>query len=955
MSRIKKAEQALIDSKKSFPIDECRAKIARRYGLSAVALSGPCQGSNLAECVCQQLNDRWEEIGKRFAYDESKTVKLALKVAETLSVADDSERCEEFLQEKMKFEKKASSEITSYLRSYAMDDLMNKDIDQMADEVETEDEVSDLIDQPEEPVGEEPFGEEPDGEEPVTEEPVGEEPLAEETVDFELSEPEVPAEPEATEVVSIDVPVEVAKQVLDDIKMQLEGPENLGLEEGGIPGEPEELQKGEEKQIVVSDEDACVGCGTSMAGDKPENAEELREKVEGPEHEEKESPEWEKLEHKLGLEEEDEGEEGHEYVTDEGEDKAEKDAAPVGTAPSVEVDVAPEVKPQSKPKRYQLYPTECKQCGDKIRVTDPIQAQEKSALCTDCARDLGLIDAGEGSDVRGPLSEEDDPYQQIINEEESWKGQFAKNKKATKTAQSDEQVVGHELIPNKEKQVEAPKPISEGNLDQEGYSANGKKFQDGQTMKNEQKFDPKTVDKSEVSGGSASLMGKDESYPEGTPEVPAGSAPIKNEELTGGDVATKGTVIATIKPEGILVTSPDGKKYLAKASIRRTTKEAAQALSEAIKNVAFDGDAKKFAADALRACKKASKAVNVNLNTNEGIKISSPFGTAVVAGKISNVTENLIKEMSGIPFDGDLKKYAEAVLDMLKQSKSVSEEGCVKIDTGKLEAEKFTNDGEKKPDEGGVTTKGDGKKPDSEKGQVETDTGELEAKEFTNDEEKKAEASAKKSVKKAADKKVEEPEPISEGNLETDGFTAGGDKFQDGKTMGNEEKFNPEEVKESDVSAGDKSLMGDEQPAAKEGPEVPATNETDLATKGTVIADNKGIAQEVREARLKAASAYVADLLRHGEIAENEYTETLEKYAQMPVQSIIALATSTRKTRERVMKQASSANVEQPSQKTAGIVFPLIVNSSNNEKSLKDRLVEQFKLTKDLNKLDSMR
>jgi len=68
---------------------------------------------------------------------------------------------------------------------------------------------------------------------------------------------------------------------------------------------------------------------------------------------------------------------------------------------------------------------------------------------------------------------------------------------------------------------------------------------------------------------------------------------------------------------------------------------------------------------------------------------------------------------------------------------------------------------------------------------------------------------------------------------------------------------------------------------------------------GTVIAEKDGIAQEVREARLKAASAYVADLLRNGEVAEDQYTETLEKYAQMSVQAILALATSTRLARER--------------------------------------------------------
>jgi hypothetical protein len=39
-----------------FPIETCRMKIARKYGENALALSGPCEGKNLADCVCQKLS-----------------------------------------------------------------------------------------------------------------------------------------------------------------------------------------------------------------------------------------------------------------------------------------------------------------------------------------------------------------------------------------------------------------------------------------------------------------------------------------------------------------------------------------------------------------------------------------------------------------------------------------------------------------------------------------------------------------------------------------------------------------------------------------------------------------------------------------------------------------------------------------------------------------------------------
>ena len=67
---------------KKFPIENCMEKLARRYGQNALALSGPCEGKPLAECICNQLS-------KAGLY----TDKVAMKLAETWSDCDGDEEC----------------------------------------------------------------------------------------------------------------------------------------------------------------------------------------------------------------------------------------------------------------------------------------------------------------------------------------------------------------------------------------------------------------------------------------------------------------------------------------------------------------------------------------------------------------------------------------------------------------------------------------------------------------------------------------------------------------------------------------------------------------------------------------------------------------------------------------------------------------------------------------------
>jgi len=109
----------------------------------------------------------------------------------------------------------------------------------------------------------------------------------------------------------------------------------------------------------------------------------------------------------------------------------------------------------------------------------------------------------------------------------------------------------------------------------------------------------------------------------------------------------------------------------------------------------------------------------------------------------------------------------------------------------------------------------------------------------------------------------------------------------------------------------------------------------------------------VREERIKAASVYVADLLRNGEITEAEYTKELEKTASMSVPAIQNLIASTRKSRERVAARAA-VTAEKATEAKVGLTVPVVISASNNEKSLKERLVENFKLTRDLDRIDEM-
>lgn len=83
----------------NFPMESCREKLARRYGKNALALSGPCEGKPIHECVCNSLKKA-----------EIYSTGLAIKVAEEWEDVDGTENCvEQFIRQDMSIRQAASA------------------------------------------------------------------------------------------------------------------------------------------------------------------------------------------------------------------------------------------------------------------------------------------------------------------------------------------------------------------------------------------------------------------------------------------------------------------------------------------------------------------------------------------------------------------------------------------------------------------------------------------------------------------------------------------------------------------------------------------------------------------------------------------------------------------------------------------------------------------------------
>jgi len=920
---IKKAEIALIDADK-FPLESFRALFARKYGLDAVALSGPCEGQPLVDCVVNQMKKRWDRIKDRFAGTQTKINKLAIKLAESYMRKDDTEKCEKDIQA-LGYSKEASNGISSYLKAYAMDLMADHDMNNAMDSVDAA---------PADPIGGDDMGMDMGGDAAPAPAAELQAPMGDEMPGDDMGGV-APADDMGggMDTVTIELPMDVARQVSEAVE-KAQGGGGLGLEgeepglDSGFGGDDMGMS-GEDPGLDLEVVDMDGGGDPTPGGDVHGEG----DIVPG-------EPASGSDDHVVeGVEEETAGGMGMGGGHDAGKCKA------CGHSTASEGHMG---------KEKGIIETLLEGVQELGSHEEKHESGEQSGPSHDKAEDKSIekVDKGvddfksENKEDRGSdkpdFGHKEDSEPEEKKEEAFAKAAALKTKMASLNMRSGhirsqrsvvaesilklgpemsinntDQLGGHDdkkLGDAKYKTPDEPKPIADGNVALEGYSAGDKKYQDGKTMGREEAFDAKPFDKGSATGGKSSIMGKDESFPEGKPQVPAGSAPIGGEVWTGGDLATKGTVIATITPKGVVVEA-NGKKFLAKAAIKQ------------------------------------------------------------------EMVEKVAAGLSKLVFEGDGRKYAEAAFKVIKQAEESGKvDGVTKIDTGKLEDSTFTNDGEKKPEEGGAMTGKGGRGGDCQNKDITTtDTSKKEDEHFTNDGEKKADdeskkAAAAKSVKVA--KPVEEPKPIADGNLETEGYSAGDKKFQDGKTMGHEEKFDAKPVDMSQVSGGEKSLMGKDEELPKGKPDVPAGGGKmgqeewdggDVSTKGTVIAENQSSKRQVnaepeakndyaiREARLKTASVYVADLLRHNEIRDDEYVKELEKVSAMSVPAIQNLIAQAKLLRSRVAAASAVHTAEKSEGKVAGMSIPYVVTASKNETSLKDRLVAEFKLTKSLDQIDEMK
>jgi hypothetical protein len=877
-----KAEFAVTDAGK-FPLESCREKLARQYGQNAVCLSGPCEGSSLVDCVCKQLKDRWSSIEQRFAGDQGKLQKLASKLAATFMEADKSTaECAADL-EKAGWEKTAAGEITGYLKAYAMPKRMDEVFAQLMNEVQ--------------------MG--------------GGMPMGAPEVESAMSGGAMGGETQMAGGMGMGGMGEM--QMADSGTDPMAGGDMIdmptdGLDmDGGMGGDaplapaPDAGMGDDMPGGMGGDMGGGMG-GDMMGGDTitielpMDVADELLNAIEGHMH-----SGGTDMDMDMGN---DAG--GDMSLGDESVEVVDDDTSSEGDdAPSFGGDD-----------------------DDSVEVVDD--------------------DSDTGSDVPGEPADEKAPGEQFVtNDKEDSSDSTTDNDDTSKEAamalkggrlqrvgqtvlklapemsinNTDQQAGGKDLGKAKEKEIADPKALPEGNVHPDGHTAGGNKFQDGSTMGAEEKFDAKQVGKEEVSKGNASLMGKEEPLNLKGPSIPAGGGRIGNEPEMSVNLETKGTVIATITPKGVIVVGPDGKKYHAQRDL--------------------------------------------------STKVANKDYQQKLAGLLGKITET------------DGKLFAKAAHKAMKLAEtSGGQDNVTKIDTAKKEGEHFTNDAEKKPEEGGAMVGSGGAKQD--KDHPTTDTSKKESEHFQNDAEKKPEeggamstkAGSEKAVKVAGEEKSDKENVVSDvgkeigkkksmdEQVEVEGHTAGGNKFQDGGTMGAEEKFDAKEVKESDVSSMGSSLMGNEKDPNFKNPKVPVGTdhpeenykpEGDVKIKGTVMAgqSQNGTAEEamkkmandakVREERLKAAGAYVADLLSHGEITPAEYAQELEKFAALPVQAIKALAVNTAKARERV-----AAKAQKNEQAHGALNVPLVLTASITEKdkSLKDKLVDAFKLTRDMRRLE---
>ena len=134
--------KAAFSTGNKFPMETCLEKLARRFGNDAVSLSGPCEGKNLADCVCSNL-----------ASEKMYSTGLATKVASLWAEKEAGSECiEDFIRDGLSI-KQASTSCEQLRNKYiSNEELLAEELTRVANHEKDEGvvmlEVSDPFDGP---------------------------------------------------------------------------------------------------------------------------------------------------------------------------------------------------------------------------------------------------------------------------------------------------------------------------------------------------------------------------------------------------------------------------------------------------------------------------------------------------------------------------------------------------------------------------------------------------------------------------------------------------------------------------------------------------------------------------------------------------------------------------------------------------------------------------------------
>lgn len=243
MAEIKVAKMIKASKDSKFPMSNCMERVARKYGLNAVASFGPCKGKPLADCVCKEL--------ERFAITSTKKMS---KLAEAMLQPDDMDECLKDQMEKG-YTKEAASHICGTLKKiYASEvddnifllawadeaDLTAQDLNVMNTKRAKMEMPTDLGIEADEDIGA----------------PLPEESLSDDAGLAALDE--IPGKDALGETVTVDLPMEVAQEIADQVAVKSDDKiDDLGVPEAPeAPVAPESIEGGGIEEITAkSDKD----------------------------------------------------------------------------------------------------------------------------------------------------------------------------------------------------------------------------------------------------------------------------------------------------------------------------------------------------------------------------------------------------------------------------------------------------------------------------------------------------------------------------------------------------------------------------------------------------------------------------------------------------------------------------------------------------------------------------